>query len=191
MLEALEVLSCLRRPILWRPCIIWVICIWFFVHFVAVHTFCPVFLVDDLAHGSFCPLVWFLLLQLFLKTVQVIAKLTKLMGVALLRSLMLSQPAPARVASPGGSLLESSPFRDQMHYTSIDPKQQQTMFPRRSCAIKTSWGAPFLRKETKEKKGDKPRNPEPEGARKSRWNTRISSSWERKEKISRETSPEP
>ena len=58
------------------------------------------------------------------------------------------------------------------NYTSIGPKQQQTMFPRRSCATKNALGAPFLRKETKEKKGDKPRNPspEPEGARKSRWN---------------------
>ena len=58
-------------------------------------------------------------------------------------------------------------------YTSIDPKHQQTMFPRRSCVIKNSLGAPFLKKETKEKKGDKPRNPspDPEGARKSRWNT--------------------
>ena len=45
-----------------------------------------------------------------------------------------------------------------LNYTGIDPKQQQTMFPRRSCAIKNSLGAPFLRKKTK-KKGDKPRNP--------------------------------
>ena len=45
---------------------------------------------------------------------------------------------------------------------SIDPKQQQTMCPRRSCAIKNSLGAPFLRKETKEKKGHKPRNPRKE-----------------------------
>ena len=69
-------------------------------------------------------------------------------------------------------------------YTSIDPKQQQTMFPRRSCAIKTSLGAPFLRQETKEKKGDKPRNPspEPERARKSRWNTILFLRKERKEK---------
>ena len=36
------------------------------------------------------------------------------------------------------------------------------MFPRRSYAIQNSLGAPFLRKETKEKKGDKPRNPSPE-----------------------------
>ena len=58
------------------------------------------------------------------------------------------------------------------------------MFPRRSCAIKNSLGAPFLRKEMKEKKGDKPRNPspEPEGARKSRWNTILFLRRERQEK---------
>ena len=69
-------------------------------------------------------------------------------------------------------------------YTSIDPKQQHTMFPRRSCAIKNSLGAPFLRKETKEKKGDKPRNPSPEseGASKLRWNAILFLRKERKEK---------
>ena len=74
--------------------------------------------------------------------------------------------------------------RAEKKYTSIDPKQQRTMFPRRSCAIKNSFRAPFPRKETKEKKGDKPRNPspEPEGARKSRWNTILFPSKE-KEKI--------
>ena len=45
-------------------------------------------------------------------------------------------------------------------------------------------GWPILEKETKEKKGDKPRNPspEPEGARKSRWNTIVILRKERKEK---------
>ena len=37
------------------------------------------------------------------------------------------------------------------NYTSIDPKQQQTMFPRRSCTMKNSLGVPFLR-ETKKKR---------------------------------------
>ena len=74
----------------------------------------------------------------------------------------------------------------QYNYTSKDPKQQQTMFPWRSCAIKNSLGIPFLRKETKEKKGvgDKPRNPspEPEGARKPGWNTILFLRKERNEK---------
>ena len=54
---------------------------------------------------------------------------------------------------------------------------------------KTSLGAPILRKETKEKKGDKPRNPspEPEGARKSRWNTILF--LRKEEKECRETRP--
>ena len=58
-------------------------------------------------------------------------------------------------------------FCKYCNYTSIDPKQQQTMFPRPSCAIKNSLVAPFLRKETEEKKEDKPRTPslEPEGTR--------------------------
>ena len=42
------------------------------------------------------------------------------------------------------------------NYTSIDPKQQQTMFPRRSCAIKKSLVAVFLRKETKEQGETRP-----------------------------------
>ena len=48
---------------------------------------------------------------------------------------------------------------------------------------KTLLSAPFLRKETKEKKGDKPRNPspEPEEARKLRWNTILFLRKERKE----------
>ena len=65
------------------------------------------------------------------------------------------------------------------NYTSIDPKQQQTMFPRRSFAMKNSLVARFLRKETKEKKGDKP------GTRAG--NQKVS--WERKQKKSRETRP--
>ena len=42
------------------------------------------------------------------------------------------------------------------NYTSIDPKQQQTMFPRCSCAIKKSLVAVFLRKETKEQGETRP-----------------------------------
>ena len=50
------------------------------------------------------------------------------------------------------------------NYTSIDPKQQQRMFPPRSCAIQNSWklsATLLLRKERREKKGDKHRNPSP------------------------------
>ena len=45
-------------------------------------------------------------------------------------------------------------------------------------------GCPILEKETKEKKGDKPGNPspEPEGARKLRWNTILFLRKERKER---------
>ena len=75
------------------------------------------------------------------------------------------------------------------NYTSIDPKQQQTMFPRGSCAIKNSLGIPFLRKETKEKKGDKLRNPSPNQKEPENHDGTQSSSWERKDKKSRETSP--
>ena len=71
----------------------------------------------------------------------------------------------------------------------IDPKQQQTMFPRHSCAIKSSLGIPFLRKETKEKKGDKPRNPGPNQKEPENHDGTQSSSWDRKNKKSRETSP--
>ena len=39
-----------------------------------------------------------------------------------------------------------------INYTSIDPKQQQTIFPRRSCAIKKSLGDPFLRKKRKKRR---------------------------------------
>ena len=87
---------------------------------------------------------------------------------------------------------ECSSLQLLKNYTSIDPKQQRTMFPRRSCAIKNSLRAPFLRKETKEKKGDKPRNPspEPEGARKSRWNTILFPS-KGKERIRGKQAPEP
>ena len=65
------------------------------------------------------------------------------------------------------------------NYTSIDPKQQQTMFPRRSCAIKNSLGIPFLKKETKEKKENKPRNPswnKKEGGKS--WRNTMPQHWE-------------
>ena len=61
-----------------------------------------------------------------------------------------------RLIPAGTALLGLKAHRPPQNYTSIDPKQQQTMFSRRSCTIKNSLGAPFLRKETKEKKGDNP-----------------------------------
>ena len=84
---------------------------------------------------------------------------------------------------------EKHVFMLKRNYTGIECKQQQTMFPRRSCAIKNSLVAPFLRKETK-KKGDKARNPspEPEGTRKSWWNTIL---FLRKEKKTGRQAPEP
>ena len=79
-------------------------------------------------------------------------------------------------------MTEQNPLKGK-NYTSIDPKQQQTMFPRCSCAIKKSLVAVFLRKETKEQGETRPgtepgtrmnqkimmeRNPLPEKGKKSR-----------------------
>ena len=77
---------------------------------------------------------------------------------------------------------------DNNNYSSVDPKQQQTTLPRRSCAIKKSLGAPFLRKKRKKRRetspGTRARNQkEPENH-----DGTQSCSWNRNEQ-SRETSP--
>ena len=83
----------------------------------------------------------------------------------------------------------SNHCRRSKSYTSIDPKQQQTMFPPRSCAIKNSLGAPFLKKKRKKRRetsrGTRARNQkEPENH-----DGTPSSSLRKKRKNSRETSP--
>ena len=68
-----------------------------------------------------------------------------------------------------------------------DPKQQQTMFPRRSCAKKFHWVPHFWEKKRKKRRetnpGTRARN-QPENH-----DGTQSSSWERKEKKCRETRP--
>ena len=93
-------------------------------------------------------------------------------------------------------------LQQMQHYTSIDPKQQQRMFPPRSCAIQNSWNCLAhscllfysfitstvqIRGNKREKKGEEGRQapePQPEagGTRKSCWNRTPFLRKERREK---------
>ena len=97
---------------------------------------------------------------------------------------------PNLISAPNGHIeTKEGLFSIFKNDTSIDPKQQQTMFPRLSCTIKNSLGAPFLRKETKEKKVDKPGTGARNQKETEKHDGRQSSSWEGKEKKSREANP--